>query len=186
MKTGARLMTAVVVAAALAGCGGGFKVGKSWDPGESRLFDDGIDVVENMSSLSGKWEFDMKNELDARVNLADTVAIVEVTAVQTNEDLDGIESRKLNSRVIKVLYGETPGDEVGLHSTQESLGYSLITRHEARLVDTHIAFIRWFDGEDGKLANHFHLSPASPQLVKAVKEMIETREEEEKAQGVAR
>ena len=185
MKSVLRAFFLLVLVGVVAGCGTAFKTGKSWDPKEARLFDDGIDVIADMSTLSGKWEYDMKNELDARTNLADTVAIVEVLAVQTNEDIDGVMSKNLDARIVDFVYGASPSREITLKSNQNSLGYALIARHEARLVGEHIVFLRWFDGEDGALANHFHISPASPELVKAVRQMTEARKEEEKIQGAA-
>jgi hypothetical protein len=39
--------------------------------------------------------------------------------------------------------------------------------------------VRWFDNDDGSLGHHFHLSPASLEMRKAVQQLIEDRIEEE-------
>jgi len=176
----------LLLAAVAGGCGGGFRTGVDWDPKEGRLFDDGIDVMEDLSRLSGKWELDARDELDARANLADAIAIVEVLSVQTNADLDGVESKKLDARVEEILYGRMPTSELSLVSSPDSLGYALVIRHEARLVGRHIAFLRWFDGPDGKPANHFHLSPLAERLEGSLRKLLKARKDEEEAQKAAR
>ena len=129
-------------------------------------------------------ESGVEEELDARANLADMIAVVTVMSVQTNEDIDGKESKKIDITVGDILYGASPSSEFALRSTKDSLGYSLILRHEDSLQGKHIVFVRWFDAEDGSLGHHFHLSPASEKLLGSVRRMAELREEEEKAQNV--
>ena len=168
----------------LAGCGGSFKTGDSWDPKESRLFDDGVDLLQDISKLSGQWEYQAEQELEARAHLADMVAVVNILTVQTNEDLEGIESKKIDARIEEIIYGDAPGNDLALKSTSDSLGYSLILRHEQHLVEKHIVFMRWFTQDDKSLGHHFHLSPASGKLEKIVRKLIATRVKEEDLQNV--
>jgi hypothetical protein len=174
-------MTALV---SLAGCGGAFKTGDSWDPKESRLFDDGVDLLQDISKLSGQWEYQAEQELEARTHLADMVAVVNVLTVQTNEDLEGIESKKIVANIEEIIYGDAPGNDLALKSTSDSLGYSLILRHEQYLVGKHIVFMRWFTQDDKSLGHHFHLSPASGKLEKAVRKLLKARIKEEDIQNV--
>lgn len=174
----------IAVLVSLAGCGGAFKAGDSWDPKESRMFDDGVDLVQDISGLSGEWEYQAEQELEARSHLSDMVAVVSVLAVQTNEDLEGIETRKIEARIEDIIYGAAPGKDLVLNSTSKSLGYSLILRHEQHLVGKHIIFVRWFTQDDKSLGHHFHLSPASGKLESAVRKLIATRKKEEDFQNV--
>ncbi len=174
----------MTVLVSLAGCGGAFKTGDSWDPKESRMFDDGVDLLQDISKLSGEWEYQAEQELEARTHLADMVAVVSVLAVQTNEDLEGIESKKIEVRIEDIIYGDAPGNDLALKSTSKSLGYSLILRHEQHLVGKHIIFVRWFTEDDDSLGHHFHLSPASGKLEKIVRKLIKARKKEEDVQNV--
>lgn len=176
------LLLAVLVS--LTGCGGAFKTGESWDPRESRMFDDGVDLLQDISKLSGEWEYQAEQELEARAHLADMVAIVNVLAVQTNEDLEGIESKKIEARIDDIIYGDAPGSDLALKSSANSLGYSLILRHEQHLVGKHIVFMRWFTQDDKSLGHHFHLSPASGKLEKKIRKLLEARKKEEDIQNV--
>jgi len=162
-----------------AGCGGGFKVGSPWNPNESRFFDDGIDLIKQPSKLGGEWAYNHEEELDARVNLGDLTCLVSVLTVQTTTDLDGKEAKRIEAQVTEVFYGNTPTEKIVLQSSKDSLGYPLIVRHERHLTGEFLAFIRWFDREDGSLGHHFHLSPSSLEMRKKVQAMIDKRKEEE-------
>ena len=174
----------MAVFVSLTGCGGAFKTGESWDPRESRMFDDGVDLLQDISKLSGEWEYQAEQELEARAHLSDMVAVVNVLAVQTNEDLEGIESKKIEARIDDIIYGDAPSGDLALKSNSDSLGYSLILRHEQHLVGKHIVFMRWFTQDDKSLGHHFHLSPASGRLEKVVRKLIKARKKEEDIQNV--
>ncbi len=163
-------------------CGTAFKTGNPWNPGESRLFDDGIDLLADPGKLSGKWGYEAENELDARSNLADMVAVVEILSVQTNTDLDGKQAKRIAIKVVKTLYGSSPSSQFPVISAEDSFGYKLIIRHEASLSGRQIMFIRWFDEENGSLGSHFHFSPYSKALTSSLKTRLESRVAEEEAQ----
>jgi hypothetical protein len=175
-------LTALLLAT---GCGAGFKVGSPWNPNESRFFDDGIDLIKQPSKLGGEWAYNHEEELDARVNLGDLTALVTVLTVQTTTDLEGQEAKRIEAQVTEVFYGTTPTETIFLESTKDSLGYPLIIRHERHLTGEFLAFIRWFDNEDGSLGHHFHLSPASTEMRKKVQDMIDKRKEEEERLNAA-
>lgn len=171
---------AMVFSVALAACGGGFRPGAAFQPNEGRFFDDGVDMLRDPSQLGGQWSVGYGSEFDARVNLADLVAEVEVVSLQTNRDLEGVEARRITVTVVRELYGEAPSRSLALQSMPEALGYPLIQRHEGQLSGRFVAFIRFFDGGSGALAHHFHLSPASPKVLEATRSKVASRIEEEK------
>lgn len=174
------LLIPLVVACSLAaGCGGGFKVGSPWNPNEARFFDDGIDLIKQPSKLGGEWAYNHEEELDARVNLGDLVALVTLLTVQTTTDIDGAEAKRIEAQITESWYGSAPTEKVFLQSSKDSLGYPLILRHERHLTGEFLVFIRWFDEEDGTLGHHFHLSPASTEMRKKVQDMVDNRKEEE-------
>ncbi len=172
--------TAVAVSLiALAGCGGGFALGEPWEPGEARFFDNGVDLMKQPSKLSGQWAYDQQQELDGRVTLADLIAVVEIGSVQTTTDLEGREAKRIEVDIVDRLYGEAPSDTLSLESGRESIGYPLLLRHERHLSGEFIAFLRFFEGEEGQRAQRFHLSPASPEVRKLVREKVAERIESE-------
>jgi len=179
---GARSLVLITAAALLVGgCGTAFRAGESWDPKEARFFDDGIDLISEPSKLAGEWSYRNEEELDARVNLADLIALVEIGTVQTNQDIEGVEAKRIQTTVTDVLYGETPTDAIALRSSKTSMGYPLIIRHERHLTGTLLLFLRWFENDKGVLDHHFHLSPASGELMTSVGKKIDRRKAEEEA-----
>ena len=180
-----RRSCAIAIAAASAvvlGCGGGFAVGRPWDAAtEATVFDDGIDVVDDLAKLSGEWAFRARRDLDARSNLADTVAVVTIMSIGTMKDVDGSEARRIDGRVERTLYGASPGKNIVLESSASALGNALLTRHESRLTGSYIVFLRWFEKEDETLGHHFHLSPSSPAIMEVVKENLQARTAQEAA-----
>lgn len=182
MRRSRAIAIAILAASAFAsGCGGGFAVGRQWDAEtEATVFDDGIDLIDDTAKLSGEWAFRAEQDLDSRSNLADLVAVVNITSVQTTKDIDGKEGRRLDTRIVKILYGAAPDTLLVLVASSSSLGYSLITRHEGRLTGEYVVFLRWFEQEDGSLGHHFHFSPSSPGVMATVRKHVEGRVAEEK------
>jgi hypothetical protein len=171
-----------VASVAAVGCGGSFAVGRPWDAAaEATVFDDGIDVVDDPEKLSGEWAFRARQDLDARSNLADLVAVVNITSVQTTKDVDGTEARRIDTRVMSILYGTTPDKTLVLKSSSTALGNSLIIRHEGRLSGEFIVFLRWFEQEDGTIGHHFHCSPSSPAILENVRKYVRARTAQEAA-----
>jgi hypothetical protein len=178
-------MCAAMIGLGAIGCGGGFQVGSDWNPNEARFFDDGVDLIKQPSKLGGDWAYNHEEELDARVNLGDLVAEVELLSLQTASDIEGQEAKRIETLIVEKLFGSTPEESVYLLSSKDSLGYPLILRHERHLTGRFLVFIRWFHTDDGSLGHHFHLSPASPEMRKKVQKMIDTRIREEERMASA-
>lgn len=180
MKKKAAFLFVLAMLFTPAGCGGAaFKTGAPWDPNEAPLFDDGVDVVEDLASLSGKWAYDHERDFDGRVQLADLVAKVDVVSVQTTSDLDGETGKRIDIRIKDIVYGSSPGLEITLESPKDNPGHQLIVRYESRLQGSFYLFIRWFPKEDGSLGHHFHLSPDSMEMEAEIKRRVDARRREE-------
>lgn len=164
----------------LLGCGGAtFRTGESWDPKESAFFDDGVDVFDDYSAISGQWAYRLEKELDARLQLADFIGVAKILSVQTKSDFEVEAAKRIDIEIVEALYGNTPGNNVQLVSTREAPGHQLILRYEGRLTGNQLVFIRWFEKEDKSLGHHFHISPASEYLVSKVRPVIANRIREE-------
>ncbi len=158
-------------------------LGAPWESRETPFFDDGVDLVEDPQSLSGEWGFRQQNWLDGRIQLADSIAIVDIQTIQTKVDATGRQFKSLHIVVAEQLYGKNPTKDVSLQSPETAPGYPLILRHERHLQGRFIAFVRWFrTGEDTAeaIGHHFHLSPASEALLAEVKPRIMHRIQEER------
>ncbi len=164
------------------GCGAAvFQTGEPWDPKETPFFDDGIDMVEDLSSLSGKWGYSAENELEGRVQLADLVAVIRVMAVQTTSGVNGDSAKRIEVEVVRAIYGDPPTMRFPLVSKKEAPGHELILRYERHLTETgrFLVFVRWFRDDQGATGHHFHLSPASDKLIPEVERRISLRKREE-------
>jgi hypothetical protein len=96
-----------------------FQAGEPFAPGEARFFDDGIDLIENLESLSGEWGYRAQDDLSGRVQLADLVAVVDIVAVQLSQDVEGKESRRIDLQLKESLLGKSPGDILSLSASEE-------------------------------------------------------------------
>ncbi|MBN2802066.1 MAG: hypothetical protein JXR91_03130 [Deltaproteobacteria bacterium] len=150
----------------------------AWNPDEAQFFDDSIDIIEDYNNLSGQWEFDAKEEFNGRSNLADIIAIVNITSIQTSQDNSGKEEKRIEMLVTKFIYGTLESNDIVLATNAESKSYTLIMRYEKNLKGEHLLFLRRFKTSEG-YGEHFHISPASDKLKNSVRELVEKRIEAE-------
>jgi hypothetical protein len=162
-------------------CGGNaLKVGQPWNPKEEKFFDNGIDIIDNPNSAFGQWGFQQESAMDGRAQLSDYVAVVEITAIKTVTSAENVEAKHIEVKVKKTLYGTHPDSVLSLKSDPSFPGFVLIKRYEKRLKGNFILFSRWFNETiNGPTAQgldcRFHLSPASPVMIKATKDRLTTR-----------
>ncbi len=158
----------------LAGCAGTLTDIREWNPSEEKFFDDGIDIIEDNSKLSGQWAFDAEEELNGRANLADVIAIVTIVAVQTNNNISEVDEKRIEVKIDKLLYGKVKQKHIVLTSRSRTKGYTLINRYEKNLKGRHLLFLRRFKTET-EIDNHFHLSSASSKMEEKVTAIIKKR-----------
>jgi hypothetical protein len=176
MAGSTRSVVLAAVLGSLAGaCGGGFTPGAAFRPDEAVFFDDGVDLLRELPPPGSQLSLSYSEQFDARVSLADLVARVEIVTVQTTKDLDGRMGKRIIVNVVEEIYGLSPARNLILRSSPDSIGYTLIERHEAELTGRFVAFLRFFDEEDGALGRRFHLSPDSRQVLEHVHAKIGAR-----------
>lgn len=157
-------------------------VGAPWDPSESQFFDDGADVVRDPGALSGEWAFRYRNEMEARIQLSDSITVVEIVTVQTETDISDRQMKRIDVAVVDRLYGSPPENRIALKSPEEAPGHELVVRHERHIRGHFLLFSRWFEEpgpSESAAGHHFHLSPASEATLESVRRRIEIRVEEE-------
>ena len=85
-----------------AACGASFQTGAAWDPEESKIFDDGVDLIDAPAKLQGQWAYMAQQELSKRTELADTIAVISLSSVQTDQNMNSVEKKHLQVHVQSV------------------------------------------------------------------------------------
>jgi hypothetical protein len=132
---------------------------------EERLFEHGVDFVGRIGGLEGRWKEEYDRDLARRVAAADLIAIVYVRKSRTDRDPHERVIHRLYGDVERTLHGVAPGPELELLARQGDAGFRSIDDNLLRLQDARlVVYVKWYETETG-LAGHFHLSPASDDVV---------------------
>ncbi|MDQ3036866.1 MAG: hypothetical protein M3Y87_31020 [Myxococcota bacterium] len=171
-------LCAAIALAGTAGCGGdaapAVQVTGPFTDEHAVAFENGLDLIENPTSLEGAWLRDWEEDIDRRVSLADAIALVEISTVRTDVDLDRRETFRLVARVRRERHGELP-DEVTLVTRPTDPGYASIRSNQQRVLNQQfVLFLKWAE-EDGQVVARWHLSPAADRVVRRVNSLAERR-----------
>ncbi len=168
-----------LVALAMAGCGSSgpaVRVTSPFTAEHAAVFDDGADFVARPDALDGDWREDWDRDLQKRVGFSDAIGVVTVTTLRTDTDLDRRTTYRLICHVDRMLYGESPGEEFELVVREGSDGYASVDGNDRRILQkTFVLFMKWYQPPAGQVAVHWHLSPASQQILTATNRMVERR-----------
>ena len=164
-----------------AGCGGGIqsvRVSGEFTAEHAELFEDGFDFVKAPASLEGKWLQGWKEEIEKRVAYSDLVAVVTVNTLRTDVNPERQISYRVVAEIERRIYGDFPYAEIELTVDENAVGYASVNENqELYLNRAFVAYIRWYEKEDGEIAAHWHLSPASDGVVGATESLIAERTE---------
>ena len=139
---------------------------------DATLFDDGVDFVEDPGRLRGSWLGDFHDSLRRRIERADTIAVVRVEALGEGTDTSGGTTHVLSVSVEDTLKGELP-DNATLASEPQSPGFGTIERAHSRLLHGRFTvFLRWYERAEDVVAGHFHLSPATNEVLDEVSKTL--------------
>jgi hypothetical protein len=177
-----RRLTASTVLVALAaealGCGAAFsqdiRVSGPFTEEHAIAFENGVDTISDPTILQGAWLRSWEEDLDRRVSLADAIALVTITTVRQDLDLDRRETYRLVARVDERRHGPVP-DEVTLVVRQGEPGFDTVRGHERRLLNQRfVAFLKWVE-DQGRVVARWHLSPGAEGVVRRVNRLLERR-----------
>lgn len=133
------------------------------------LFEDGVDLIGEPDGLSGRWAEDWATELRDRVERSDLIAILTVNTLRTEVSPDKRHTHWLVADVGDVLKGQYDG-ELGLPSMETSIGFSTVERERANILHRPmVVFAKWVADEAGVVRAHWHLAPATKNIVSAVR-----------------
>lgn len=172
-----RLLPVLLMGLGLTACGAGavaVRVTSPTTPAELRVFDHGVDLVDDPEMLAGQWRESWGEELQNRVGASDLIELVRINSAQATRIPDQGASYRLDVEPDRALLGEAT--DVDLVSTEGDGGYVSIDRNQTRLLSTDfVLFIKWYRADDGTTVAHWHLSPATPAVVQRVTFLLERR-----------
>lgn len=152
-----------------------------WEPELAEFFDDAADFILNPGDLQGAWATDYAGALLGRIDESDLICRVHITTINEDIAIDGHRRMHLLMRVTSTLHGRGPEDErLHLLVGEGSEGFDTVDRGQHRLFNNRfVAFVRWYENDEGVVRAHFHLSPASRQVVELVRRSITERHQVE-------
>ena len=175
-----RLLGASAMAVGLTACGGSAlqvaEVTSPFTTDQSQVFEDGVDFVADPDVLSGRWRDDWSRDFQARVAGADLIAVVHVHTLRTDTDLDRRTTFRIVAAIRELKLGEAPEDELSLPVHEGDGGFDSIESNQRRILETDfLAFIKWYTADGGRVAPHWHLSPATDPIVQRAEFLIRRR-----------
>jgi hypothetical protein len=164
----ARCVLALLVALTTACGGSGPKVAYTpVTPEQERVFGHGVDFVAALEGLEGKWREDYDRDLQERVAGADFIGVVRVGTLLTETDPEQRVTHRLVGPVKRTIAGQEL-KELELRVREGQSGFPTIHDNLQRIDSREfVVFVKWYLDDQGERAAHFHLSPASEQIVAA-------------------
>ena len=154
----------------------GIRVSSPFTSRDADLFDDAADFLKDATGLEGAWAEGWKNDLHGRSTGADVVAVVKISTIISDVDLQQRKGVRLMPDAVRALRGTLP-PETGLRVSQGRPGFVSVDRNRTQLMgETMVLFVKWYEAEDKSIAAHWHLSPASEQVLAQVEEALGMRE----------
>jgi hypothetical protein len=172
----ARSPAAFLLACVLASCAGGPAPisDAPLSAEEERLFEHGVDFVGRLPD--GRWRDEYDRDLTHRVAKADLIAIVNVRKSRTDRDPEQRVIHRIYGEVERTLRGVAPSPEIELLTRQGEPGFRSIDDNLTRLQDARlVVYVKWYETEQG-VAGHFHLSPASDDVVQETEARVAVRQ----------
>lgn len=163
------LVTLLLGCASAGGVSGTHVPSSPFMEADKLLFEDGVDMIGEPDGLSGRWAEDWSTELRDRVQRSDLIAILTVNTLRTEVSPDKRSTHWLVAEVGDVLKGQYDG-ELGLATMETSIGFSTVERERADMLHKPmVVFAKWVADDAGVVRAHWHLAPATKNIVSAVR-----------------
>jgi hypothetical protein len=166
------LVTALVLGSCATASGGVHGPQKPSSPfmeADKLLFEDGVDMIGEPDGLTGRWAEDWNTELRDRVQRSDLIALLTVNTLRTEVSPDQRHTHWLVAEVGDVLKGNYSG-ELGLAATETSVGFESVERERQNILHKPmVVFAKWVADDAGVVRAHWHLAPATKNIVSAVR-----------------
>jgi hypothetical protein len=177
------LSTLLALASGLPACGSSTPqvVVTPMTPDDESAFENGVDFIDDPSLLEGSWLDAWEADIEHRVTLADAIAIVRITTVRRDTDLERHDTYHLVASVESVRMGTLSGD-LSLAAREGDTGFGTLVGNDDRLLtppadhpDHFVLYVKWTRDEAGSLVPRWHMSPAGPRIIARVNSLIELR-----------
>lgn len=172
-------LVALGIAALFAGCGPSvqpLRVSSPFTAEHAPFFENGVDYIEDPSILEGSWLEAWEHDIEQRVSLSDAIALVTITTLRTDQDLERHETWRLVAHVDRVRHGEGVPEEITLVVREGEAGFGTVRGNEERLLNQRfVLFVKWSTDDSGVIVPRWHLSPAGERIVRRVNSLIELR-----------
>lgn len=176
-RTSLLAVSMALVAVSQTACGASappMRVTSPTTPADLRVFDHGVDLVDDPDILGGQWRESWGEELQARVGAADLIQLVRLNSAQATQIPDQGRSYRLDIEPSNALLGEET--DVDLVTAEGDGGFVSVDRNQTRLLSTDfVVYIKWYRNDAGEILAHWHLSPATPAVVRRIQYLIERR-----------
>jgi hypothetical protein len=140
---------------------------------DAALFEDGVDMIGDPQSLSGRWADDWSSELNDRIARSDLIALLTVNTVRTDVNPQERTTHWLLGEIDDVLKGSAGGRELSLATSEDSRGFSSVDRERGNLMHQPLLVLaKWVQDPSGEVRARWHLALASPQVVDAVRSQL--------------
>jgi hypothetical protein len=163
----------MLVGCAAGGASGAMHPTSPFLESDGPLFEDGVDLVGDPSSLSGKWADDYGSELRDRVNRSDLIALLTVNTLRSDVSPSQHTTHWLVAQVGDVFKGKYQG-ELSLASADDALGFDSVDRERGNILRKPlVVFAKWTkDPETGAIRPRWHLAAGTRDVVDAVRLQI--------------
>jgi hypothetical protein len=195
-----RVALVMAVTTALAACGAslGPRVSSPFTAGDAEVFDDAFDRLATPTDLPEGFRERWQRRLCKRAARSDVVAVVTVPNIRVDTNPDRVSRLRIIAHVERQLFGDGI-DELVLPVREGEVGWDTVSGREDELLGgTFVAYVKWVhrddDEEPGLSARassedaeaederpveaHWHLSPASEQVVGATERALVAREDD--------
>lgn len=145
------------------------------------VFENGVDFIYDPAALEGSWLEAWEQDIEHRVTNADAIAVVRITTVRRDTDLERHDTYHLVATVENVRLGTLSG-EISLAARQGEGGFGTLVGNDERLLtpppehpDHFLLYLKWATDESGATIARWHISPAGAAVVARVNSLIELR-----------
>lgn len=156
------LLLSCSMAGQLASCGGPvqqIQVSSPFTEEHAKYFEDGIDFVQDPTTLDGRWREEWQAEMEKRVELSDLIAHVTVETVRSHWDLDRT-MLQLELSIQKRIHGRAPSGPLSVTVRDGDPGFPSVKSNESRMLKmSYVLFVKWYADDLGQPIPHWHLSP---------------------------
>jgi len=168
--------------APLGACGGGngaIRPTSQFTAEHAESFEDGIDFYADPELLEGRWREDWTRDIQKRVGWSDLIAIVSVSTLRTDIDPERRTTFRIVAKIDRVILGEAPADdELVLPVREGQPGFVSVEGHDQRILNHQfVLYTKWYLNEIDEIAPHWHLSPATPAIVRRTEYLAARRDE---------